>query len=178
MLTPDEIERAAENDGGVVAETPPTLEHFRESIDRYNDIAAKVLQVPTPNTFDHWFQVDIKAFKAALHNTVKKWSLVLIDHLRNRVVTSLQDLDVFIKEANTGLAREVAGNDYTALVEVMKFLNALDARKASTDGLFQPLVDTVALLQVRQAPAPRSVPRGVRVCVKLLPVKQTHPPCW
>ena len=47
--------------------------------------------------FDKWYRVDIRPFKMALLNIVKKWSFMFKQHLVDHVTNSLSDLEQFIK---------------------------------------------------------------------------------
>ena len=47
--------------------------------------------------FDTWFRIDIKPFKQALLNIVKRWSFMFKQHLIDHVTNSLNDLENFIK---------------------------------------------------------------------------------
>ena len=47
--------------------------------------------------FDVWFRIDIKPFKQALLNIVKRWSFMFKQHLIDHVTNSLNDLENFIK---------------------------------------------------------------------------------
>lgn len=47
-------------------------------------------------------QVDIRPFRQALLNTVRKWGNMYKEHLVNNVTSSLSDLANFIREADEG----------------------------------------------------------------------------
>ena len=87
QITPEEIEQFGE-DG--IPEVSPTLDQFKEQIDSYEKLYLEMEQVEPVVTFDTWFRLDCKPFKAALLNTIKRWSLLfkqyLIDHVTNRCV--------------------------------------------------------------------------------------------
>lgn len=85
ILSPEEIEAHAENG---VPENPPTLERFREQVDFYESLYNEVYKLYPICIFDGWMRVDAQAFKSALLNVIKRWSLMfkqhLIDHVTNR----------------------------------------------------------------------------------------------
>lgn len=85
ILTNEEIEAHAV-DG--VPENPPTLERFREQVDSYESVYEEVQKLEPVCVFEGWMRVDARAFKSALLNIIKKWSLMfkqhLIDHVTHR----------------------------------------------------------------------------------------------
>lgn len=85
VLTSAEIEEHAEHG---VPESPPTLERFRQQVDSYERLYEELQRLEPVTVFERWMRVDARAFKSALLNTVKKWSLMfkqhLIDHVTNR----------------------------------------------------------------------------------------------
>ena len=60
---------------------------------------------------------------------------------------SLNDLQKFIEVAKGGLSVEIGEDDYDSLVQVMGHLLAVKSRQAATDNMFEPLKETVELLQ-------------------------------
>ena len=60
---------------------------------------------------------------------------------------SLNDLQDFIKVTSSGLSVEVPEEDYDTLVGVMGHLLAVKDRQATTDTMFEPLKETIELLQ-------------------------------
>ena len=60
---------------------------------------------------------------------------------------SLDDLASFITMADTGLAKEVAENDYNGLIDVIGHLVAVKDRSPTTDNMFEPLKETIDLLR-------------------------------
>lgn len=85
ILTSEEIEAHAEHG---VPETPPALESFRQQVDSYERLYEEVQRLQPIHVFEGWMRVDARAFKCALLNVIKKWSLMfkqhLIDHVTNR----------------------------------------------------------------------------------------------
>ncbi len=70
----------------------------------------------------NWFRADMKPFKVALLNNIKRWSYAFKKHLVDHVVKSLADLNDFIEKADEGLMQQVKEGDYDGLVKVMEFL--------------------------------------------------------
>eukprot|EP00050_Salpingoeca_kvevrii_P003770 m.233351 g.233351 ORF g.233351 m.233351 type:complete len:4592 (-) comp10879_c0_seq1:411-14186(-) len=143
ILSAEELEQVAE---GEIAEEAPTLEQFQANIDKYNAIADEVAAMDDMQSFEGWYRVDTRAFRSALHNTVKKWSLLFIQHLQEHVASSLVGLRDFVTATSKELDKDIPEGDYDALVKMMGNLNAVEERRNATDSLFEPLSQTVALL--------------------------------
>lgn len=60
---------------------------------------------------------------------------------------SLTDLEEFIKVTDAGLKRQLLKGDYNGLVEILGHLLAVRDRQIATDELFEPLKETIALLE-------------------------------
>lgn len=60
---------------------------------------------------------------------------------------SLDELQKFVQATVDGLGQCVAKGDQQRLVEVMSHLLAVRERQAATDSMFEPLQDTVILLE-------------------------------
>uniref|UniRef100_A0A8C8VJF2 Dynein axonemal heavy chain 11 n=1 Tax=Pelusios castaneus TaxID=367368 RepID=A0A8C8VJF2_9SAUR len=144
VLTPEEIEAHADER---VPEQLPTIEQFKEQIDIYENLYIQMNKLEDFRTFESWFKVDMKPFKMSLLNIIKKWSWMFKEHLLRFVTDSLTDLEEFIKETDAGLQRKVTEGDYNGLVEIMGHLLAVRDRQAATDELFEPLKETITLLE-------------------------------
>lgn len=60
---------------------------------------------------------------------------------------SLADLEDFIKMTNLGLQKQISEIDYNGLIDIMLHLLAVRDRQSATDDLFEPLKDTIVLLE-------------------------------
>lgn len=63
----------------------PTLAQFKAQVDSYESVYSEVEKLSSCQVFDSWLRVDIMPFRAALLNTVKRWSLMFKEHLVNHV---------------------------------------------------------------------------------------------
>ncbi|KAF0298100.1 Dynein beta chain, ciliary [Amphibalanus amphitrite] len=144
QITPDEIEQFGE-DG--IPEAAPTLDQFKEQIDSYEKLYLEMEQVEPVVTFDTWFRLDCKPFKAALLNTIKRWSLLFKQYLIDHVTNSLQGLADFITVTDAGLLNQVQEGDYQGLVTMMAHLMAVKERTEATNTMFEPLKQTIELLK-------------------------------
>ncbi|XP_051791984.1 LOW QUALITY PROTEIN: dynein axonemal heavy chain 11 [Erpetoichthys calabaricus] len=154
VLTTEEIEAAGEE---VLPENPPSIEQFKEQIDIFESLYARISKLGDTKVFDNWFRVDIRQFKTSLLNTIKKWSWMFKEHLMSYVIDSLKELEDFIKEADAVLLTPVKEGDYKALVKTMGYLLAVKDHQASTDDLFEPLKQTISLLQAYDQNMPDQV---------------------
>ncbi|AWP17229.1 putative dynein heavy chain 9 axonemal [Scophthalmus maximus] len=167
VLTTEEIE--VYGDDGV-PESPPTLDNFKEQVDRYEKIYEEAQGLEPVHVFQRWMRVDGRSMKSALLNIIKKWSFMFIQHLIDHVTHSLSDLEKFISVADAGLAKKVEEGDYGGLVGLMGHLLALKERQSSTDAMFEPLQQTIALLKVYD----QKLPDVVHKQLTELPEKWDH----
>nr|XP_058139450.1 dynein axonemal heavy chain 9 isoform X3 [Dasypus novemcinctus] len=154
VLTPEEIEAHVE-DG--IPETPPLLHQFKVQIDSYEKLYEEVCRLEPIKVFDSWMKIDVRPFKASLLNIIKRWSLMFKQHLVDYVTNSLADLEVFIKNSESGLLKKVEKGDFKGLVEIMGHLMALKERQSSTDEMFEPLKQTLELLKTYEQELPETV---------------------
>ncbi|XP_038392820.1 dynein heavy chain 9, axonemal [Canis lupus familiaris] len=154
VLTPEEMEAHAE-DG--IPENPPLLHQFKAQIDSYEKLYEEVCRLEPIKTFDSWMKIDVRPLKASLLNIIKRWSLMFKQHLVDYVTDSLADLEVFIKNSESGMLKKVEKGDFEGLVEVMGHLMALKERQSSTDEMFEPLKQTIELLKTYEQELPEMV---------------------
>uniref|UniRef100_A0A4X2LFE0 Dynein axonemal heavy chain 17 n=1 Tax=Vombatus ursinus TaxID=29139 RepID=A0A4X2LFE0_VOMUR len=154
MLTTEELE-AHREDG--IPENPPTLQQFKLQIDSYEKIYEEVNHLEPFKIFDNWMKIDIRPFKMSLLNVIKRWSFMLKQHLIDHVTHSLADLEVFIRNGESGLSKRIEKGDFTGLVETMRLLVALKERQSSTDEMFEPLKHTIELLKLYEQELPDRV---------------------
>uniref|UniRef100_A0A7N8YQ50 Dynein, axonemal, heavy chain 9 n=1 Tax=Mastacembelus armatus TaxID=205130 RepID=A0A7N8YQ50_9TELE len=147
MLTSQEMEVYAD-DG--VPDSPPTLDNFRE----YEKIYEEVQGLEPVHVFHGWMRVDGRGMKSALLNIIKKWSFMFKQHLIDHVTNSLSDLENFISVTEASLIQLVEEGDYDGLVRVMGHLMAVKERQNTTDVMFEPLQQTIALLKVYEQELP------------------------
>ncbi|KAM8734967.1 dynein axonemal heavy chain 11 [Acanthopagrus schlegelii] len=154
VLTAEEMEAYGID---ILPESPPTIDNFKEQIDYYEDLYAEISKLEDFKVFNGWFRVDIKFFKVSLLNTLKKWSWLFKEHLLTHVTNSLEELQRFVQATVEGLGQPVAKGNHCGLVDVMSHLLAIRDRQAGTDKMFDPLRDTVILLEQYGVTIPDSV---------------------
>ncbi|KAM7382161.1 hypothetical protein PAMA_012837 [Pampus argenteus] len=167
VVTSQEMEVYAD-DG--VPESPPTLDNFREQVDGYEKIYEEVQGLEPVRVFHGWMRVDGRSMKSALLSVIKKWSFMFKQHLIDHVTNSLSDLDKFVSVAEAGLGQRVEEGDYGGLVGVMGHLLAVKERQNTTDAMFEPLQQTIALLKVYE----QELPDVVYKQLEALPEKWTN----
>ncbi|KAG5210204.1 hypothetical protein JEQ12_015398 [Ovis aries] len=140
-----------------VPEQSPTLEQFKEQIDIYEALYVQMSKFDDFRVFDSWFKVDMKPFKVSLLNIIRKWSWMFQEHLLRFVIDSLNELQEFIKETDAGLQRELSEGDHDGLVDIMGHLLAVRSRQRATDELFEPLKETITLLEMYGQKMPEQV---------------------
>lgn len=165
QLTNEEYELVQLNDPDAPKPCPPKMEAFREQIDNFETLFNEVESLKTEHIFSGWFKVDVKPFKQALLNTVRKWGNTFKQHLVDTVTHNLCDLGNFIRSADEGLQQPVLEGDYQALVNVMGFLLKVKERQAATDEMFGPLRDTIELLKLYD----QDIPEEINVYLQELP---------
>lgn len=145
ILDPDEIEMVINNDSQAPKPCPPTIEAFREMIDGYESLHTEIEAIQPVQVFNGFFQVDVRPFRQALINIVRKWGNMFQNHLVDNVTNSLTNLSDFIHKADQGLLQIV--NDYDTLVSIMAFLLQVKERAVTTDTMFDPMKETIDLLK-------------------------------
>ncbi|XP_022915026.2 dynein beta chain, ciliary isoform X1 [Onthophagus taurus] len=165
QLTGEEIDLLFLKDSQAPKPCPPRMDSFREEIDRFESLYAEIEQIQTQKIFNSWFKLDVKPFKQALLNTVRKWGNMFKEHLVDMVTHSLSDLGSFIRSADEGLQQPVVEGDYEALVNVMGYLLNVKERQATTDEMFAPLRETIELLTFYD----QDIPEEVNVWLQELP---------
>ena len=109
------------------------------------------------SVFEKWFKVDVRPFRQALLNVVKRWSFMFKEHLIDHVTNSLNDLQEFVKKTSKGLSATVEEGDYDGLVAIIIHLSAIKDRQATTDTMFEPLKQTIELLKAYDQEMPDEV---------------------
>lgn len=165
QLTEEEMTLVQSKDPDAPKPCQPKNEAFKEQIDHFETLYNEVEGLKSEHIFNGWFKVDIKPFKHALLNTVRKWGNMFKEHLVETVTHSLCDLGNFIRLADEGLQQTVAEGDYEALVKVMGFLLKVKERQAVTDEMFGPLRETIELLKFYD----QDIPEEINVYLQELP---------
>ena len=147
VLTAEELEVwNEEHENEPFPETAPTLDQYKENIDKFRALAEVVLAVAETEVFDHWYRVDTRPFRSSLHSVVTKWGYMFIKQINDHLSSTVHELTDFVKNSTSELESELPEGDYDALVGVMSVLNEIKARSTDIDAVFEPLNEQVALL--------------------------------
>jgi dynein heavy chain len=166
VLTPEEIETWKEDNPDLpFPETPPTLEQYKDNIDKFNALAEEVNSIEDTHVFDKWYKIDNRRFRAALHTVVAKWGYMFIQELSDSLSSTVTELGGFIASSAERLNQPIPEDDYDGLVAIMKALGDLKHREEATDAVFEPLQQRVALLQSFNV----EIPDGVLKSLDSLP---------
>ena len=148
FLEPAKTEEEGSEQAAVDASDQPIqLEKFELEIRKFESIHKTVMALEPEVIFEGWFRVDVKPLKQALNVVVKKWSYTLTKHLSDDTVSSLNELNRFVKANKKGLQGKIEEGDYDGLVNSMGLLHAIKHRSAAIDKMFEPLRKTVNLLR-------------------------------
>ncbi|KAH6561309.1 hypothetical protein BASA62_009918 [Batrachochytrium salamandrivorans] len=89
------------------------------------------------------FETEIRKFEG-IH---KIWSYTLTKHLSDDTISTLNELNRFVKINKKGLQEKIQEGDYDGLVLAMGLLHAIKHRSGNIDMMFEPLRKTVNLLR-------------------------------
>jgi dynein heavy chain len=68
-------------------------------------------------------------------------------HLKDKVVNDLKELEEFITESTKSLNQEATNEDSVTLLKILKTLSSIHEREHRTDNMFEPLKEIVDLLR-------------------------------
>ena len=139
VAIPDGEEKAPEG-------TIPTLEQFDAILSKYKSVQDEVSSLPNHQTI-MWLKIDSKPVKQSIATWVSKWSYRYTSYLSDDLTSRISDLMAFVNEAKVTLVKEVEGGDLDGLIEVMGCIRDVRTRTESTDAMFEPLRNSVALLK-------------------------------
>lgn len=165
FLEIDELDMIAMHDSAAPEPAQPTIDAFREQIDIYESLYNEIEKIGAFHVFNAWFQVDLRPFRQALLNIVRKWGNMFKNHLVNRVTSTLIDLGDFIRRADEQLLQQITEGDYEGLVNIMAYLLNVKERAITTDDMFEPMQEIINLLKYYDM----DIPEEVNVYLQELP---------
>lgn len=152
----------------------PGLPKFEEQIAKYKSVAAEVNSLPSQITMG-WVKINAKPLRTALATWSSKWVYLFTHYLQEKVVNSISELYNFMDNSNTTLDLKVLGEvaeeesehageeeeeeetpekkaqeneeKRKALFNIMSCMRDIRKRTERTEAMFEPLKDTVAVLQ-------------------------------
>ena len=149
----------------------PPLAKFEEQIAKYKALSTEISALPSLETRG-WAKINAKPLRTALLTWVSKWTNLFTSYLSEKVVYSMTELYSFMETANSTLELKVlgeVGDDSSAgyyegeektseqkeaenaekrkaLYDIMTCMRDVRKRTERTDGMFEPLRQTVASL--------------------------------
>lgn len=124
----------------------PVFEKFDTEITKYSQIRDTITHLTSPTDIG-WLRVNSLPIKQALITCVTRWIYLYTRYLESYVLDTLNNLETFIGNVNTGLAQEVNEGDKETLRSVMGSIRDVRARDEQTKACFDPLRDAVNLLK-------------------------------
>ncbi len=122
----------------------PSLKAFDDQIIKYRTLQEQVHDLPSTKTMG-WLRCDAKSAKNSLATLISKWSYKFLEFLLQRVTGSVTEVETFINTVNVNLDTEVTNQK--SLLDVMGYLTQVRKRTEATDGMFEPLRQSCALLK-------------------------------
>ncbi|CAH1116455.1 unnamed protein product [Phaedon cochleariae] len=158
QLSLEELDVLKDETQPPIKEQPPTIVQFKEQIDYYEELYKKMEQVPYEKILmDGWLRIDVRPLRQAILNTICKWGNLFKQHLYNRVVDSLNELENFIKESIAAMQVPLSEDDYDGLLKVMGYLFKVKERQIETDAMFDPLKQIMELLKEYSVEFPEEI---------------------
>jgi len=142
--------------GEDIVDSDPPLAAFDAQIVKFKALEAEIREMSSTKVFGP-FRIDAKPIKSSLGSWVSKWTYQYQQYLLDKVTNNVASLDEFVRNTDTQLDTEVGENDRQSMLDVMGYLRDVRKRTAETDGMFEPLRHTVALLAKHQTPSFPSV---------------------
>ncbi|XP_053911715.1 dynein axonemal heavy chain 17-like [Cuculus canorus] len=161
--SPEELEPQPEEP---LARGSPCVQLFQLEIDACEATYKEVSDLANTQVFKGWLRSDCRPFKQALLAAIKSRGLVLRQHLVSHVTASLQELEGFLRDLDTGLNKPLEEGDYDGLVEMMGHVRRAKERQAATDTMFEPLKEMVALLSSYGEQMPEEIHLQLQVLPK------------
>ena len=131
QLTDQEFES-----GITVEKVSPKLIDFNREIVYYENLYEDFKKLNKSFEVSSWFLVDVTPLKLTLQMCAKKWGYLFKKHLLDIVVTSFNDLQNFLDEAEIGLQSQISEGDYEGLVKIMGYIKAVKDRQPRYEAMF------------------------------------------
>lgn len=123
----------------------PSLEAIEHEIKRHRDLIPQIEQIPDFVDIEPWFRVNTQRFKTHLIDETMKWIKLFTDYLHNHVTNRLDQLELFILDANITLAARCDKSELEKFRTMHNLMNEIDRQAGEVD--FDPLKEEVMLLR-------------------------------
>ncbi|XP_018058898.1 PREDICTED: dynein heavy chain 9, axonemal [Atta colombica] len=139
-----------ENLSEYLKEKKPGLADFKREIDYFMELYKKCDEFENEKVFLRWLQLDLRAFKQALLNTICKWTNLFKTHLTDHVNNELRNLSEFLTKALKKFTQPIAPDDYEDLLNTIYYLKEVRDRQYQIDDMWEPIKATIDLLKQYQ----------------------------
>ena len=82
----------------------PNLKKFDAEIIKYRNLQKEINNLESTQTVN-WLEVDLSPMNQALKSWVGQWIMIYLNYLTKNSVEQLNELMLFMKEANVGLGK-------------------------------------------------------------------------
>jgi len=141
-------EEEEEGSDGQIRQKMPSLSVFDEKITYYRSIQSDISDLKTPVDIG-WIRINPQPIKASLIFTTTKWTNTFTSFLSQHVTDKLNGLQTFMTRVSTGLQLKPQDQpeNKDLLMEVMTHIRDIRLSVDSTNAMFGPLRDQLALLK-------------------------------
>lgn len=122
------VEDLAKIDDESFVEEPkkPSLEAIEHEIKRHRDLIPQIEAIPEFVDTEPWFRVKTQLFKTKLIDKTMKWIKMFTDYLHNHITNRLDQLELFILDANIVLAGRCDKNELEKFRQMHNLMNEID----------------------------------------------------
>lgn len=125
----------------------PSLEAIEHEIKRHRDLIPQIEAIPEFQDTEPWFRVKNHLFKTKLIDETMKWVNLFMDYLHNHVANRLDQLELFILDANIILAARCEKSELDKFRKMHNLMNEIERQAEEVDFMFEPLKAEVMLLR-------------------------------
>lgn len=127
--------------------TKPTLEAIEHEIKRHHDLIPGIEAIPEFIDTEPWFRIKMHLFKAKLVHETMEWVNLFMSYLSDHVTSRLNELEVFILDANIVLSAKCEKSELQKFRQIYDLVNEINRQAAEVDYMFPPLKAEMMLLR-------------------------------
>lgn len=125
----------------------PTLEDIEHEIKRHRDLIPAIEAIPEFIDTEPWFRIKMHLFKTKLVNETIEWVNLFMNYLNEHVTNRLNQLEVFILNANIVLSVKCDKGELQKFRQIYDLTNEIDRQAEEVDYMFPPLKAEMMLLR-------------------------------
>jgi dynein heavy chain len=122
------------------------LDKFEEKILYYKELLLEIKEKPRVTDIG-FLKVNSLPVQSSIETWISRNIHVYTSYLYNDVTRKLNQMESLVNEVNAGVNKEVKQGDSETLKEVLGYIHKVRTQEKSTQELWQPLRDTVAMLK-------------------------------